>query len=797
MAMKHTCVLFLLFVVCIMMFTACHADILKTTETTKIASADSFTEDATAVVSQFTEDTEAVSSVRTKLVYNRTVLTEKYPDLKTTTVFYFRNDLLYVQAAKNDDRDQLLHVFDLTGERVDTMKIPEIENGNVVYAHPLSDGGWVIGYKPVSDSFSCCVAILDAEGTVLRQSESMDGGALDGSYYYVKEEITEYGTNKLHILVKTRHGIHCFDSELRETYISDEGVPNELQFFVLNDGWYGVSPAIFTRGSMFDMILPSGGETKAYSIRLPKSFSFHRGFRGADNRNYVADDYGMYLLDADRQPELVLDFGECGLNPSRDYINLMNLKIADQNTFVNLEIGAGGALVLYRTESVPDDDQRQVIEIQSFHTVTTPWMTEMISRFNQENSRYRVEIRSRNERLGDSPLVSEQAQALLNEVLLYERHPDILFCASEEAIAAHADKNIYVDLNELLHTELISAIKECYSLNGRLYQIPFMFQMDTLAANPSVIAGDLTYDAFFQIIDEMQSGEVLAAMMPPSVYQNALMDFVDFENQSSTYHSETFHDVLRYIRNMNPTLIDFYAGQLFFEQDVDKTPRYLLTNGTISSALENGALKFLNTAFYNPYAYSALKLIFGKTPINLCGYPCLNGCGARIDAPLTCAVLQDTDVMEGCAEFLEFMLAQEQQTDETLLQKYLPVSVESLRAAMEDYRYVYYDESIVTMLASGSHTGELYLQAAGHSAEYSVQFDERGNTEDHYVVVETTDAEIEALMAFFDRCHMRANTDTVIKSIVEEEVSFWEGNARTLEETTKIIDSRVWIYLNE
>ena len=797
MVMKHTCVLFLLFVVCIMMFTACHADIQKTTETAKIASADSFMEDATTVVSQLAEDTEAVSSVRTKLVYDRTVLTDKYPDLKTSTVFYFENDLLYVQAQKNKDGEQLLHVFDLTGERVNMLNIPEIEEGNVVYAYPLSDGGWVIGYKPVSDSFSCRVAILDANGTVLRQSEPMDGGALDGSYYYVKEEITEYGEKKLHILVHTWYGIHCYDRDLHESYISDEGVPNELQFFVLADGWYGVSPAIFTRASMFDMIHPSDGKTKAYSIRLPKSFSINHGFRGADNRNYVADDYGMYLLDADRQPELVLEFGECGLNPSRDYINLMNLKIGNRNTFVNLEIGAGGALVMYRTESVPDDDQQQVIEIQSLHTVTMPWMTEMIARFNRENPRYRVEIRNRKERLGDSPLISEQAQALLNEILLYERHPDILFCSTEEAIAAHADKDIFIDLNELLQTELVTAIKECYSLNGRLYQIPFMFQMDTLAANPSVITGDLTYDAFFQIIDEMQSGEVLAAMIPPSVYQNALMDFVDFEKKSSTYHSDTFHNVLRYIRNMNPKLIDYYAGQLFMEQDVDKTPRYLLTNGTVSAALENGALKFLNTAFCNPYAYSALKLIFGDTPINLCGYPCLDGCGARIDARLTCAVLQDTDVMEGCAEFLEFLLAQEQQTDEKLLEEYLPVSVEALRMALEDYRYVYYDKNTVSMLKSGNHTGDMYLQAAGHSAEYSAQFDERGNTEDHYIIVETTDAEIDALMAFFDRCHMRANTDTVIRSIVEEEVSFWEGNARSLEETTKIIDSRVWIYLNE
>ena len=797
MAMKHTCVLFLLFVVCILMFTACHADILITTETTKIASADSFTKDATAVVSQLAEDTDAMSSVRTKLVYDRTVLTDKYPDLKTTTVFYFDNDLLYVQAQKNANGEQLLHVFDFTGERVNTLNIPEIKDGNVVYAHPLSDGGWVIGYKPASDSFSCRVAILDAEGTVLRQSEPMDGGALDGSYYYVKEEITEYGEKKLHILVHTWYGIHCYDRDLRESFIPDRGVPAELQFFVLNDGRYGVAPAIFTNGRMYDTVRPSDGEAKAYSIRLPKSLDINRGFRGADNRNYFADDFGMYLLDADRQPELVLEFGECGLNPSRDYINLMNLKIGNRNTFVNLEIGAGGALVLYRTESVPDDDQRQVIEIQSLHSITSPWMTEMTARFNRENPRYRVEIRSRKEMLIDSPLLHEQTQALLNEILLYERHPDMIFCPTEEAIAAHADKNIYVDLNELLHTELLSAIKECYSLNGRLYQIPFMFHMDTLAANPSVIAGDLTYDAFFQIVDEMKSGEVLAAMMPPSVYQNALMDFVDFENQSSTYHSETFHNVLRYIRNMNPALIDFYAGQLFFEEDVDKPPRYLLTNGTVSAALENGALKFLNAAFYNPYAYSALKLVFGDTPINLCGYPCLDGCGARIDSHLMCAVMQDTDVMEGCAEFLEFLLDTEQQTDEKLLEKYLPVSVEALRAALEDYRYVYYDKGTVSMLTAGSHTGELTLQAAGHSAEYLAQFDERGNTEDHYIVVETTDAEIDALMAFFDRCHMRANTDTVIKSIVEEEVSFWEGNARSLEETTKIIDSRVWIYLNE
>ena len=44
---------------------------------------------------------------------------------------------------------------------------------------------------------------------------------------------------------------------------------------------------------------------------------------------------------------------------------------------------------------------------------------------------------------------------------------------------------------------------------------------------------------------------------------------------------------------------------------------------------------------------------------------------------------------------------------------------------------------------------------------------------------------------------MKVNVDNTLKSIITEEISFWEGNARSLEETTKIIDSRVWIYLNE
>jgi len=44
---------------------------------------------------------------------------------------------------------------------------------------------------------------------------------------------------------------------------------------------------------------------------------------------------------------------------------------------------------------------------------------------------------------------------------------------------------------------------------------------------------------------------------------------------------------------------------------------------------------------------------------------------------------------------------------------------------------------------------------------------------------------------------MKSGLDLTLKNIITEEISYWQNNARTLEETTKIIDSRVWIYLNE
>jgi len=91
----------------------------------------------------------------------------------------------------------------------------------------------------------------------------------------------------------------------------------------------------------------------------------------------------------------------------------------------------------------------------------------------------------------------------------------------------------------------------------------------------------------------------------------------------------------------------------------------------------------------------------------------------------------------------------------------------------------------------------IYLGAKASSSVYYEDYGKVIGDDKEYIVVELTNAYADAFLHFLNNCHMKSGLDLTLKNIITEEISYWQNNARTLEETTKIIDSRVWIYLNE
>jgi len=68
---------------------------------------------------------------------------------------------------------------------------------------------------------------------------------------------------------------------------------------------------------------------------------------------------------------------------------------------------------------------------------------------------------------------------------------------------------------------------------------------------------------------------------------------------------------------------------------------------------------------------------------------------------------------------------------------------------------------------------------------------------DIFHIMNFTKEDDRRIMDFFNNDSTYVSVDDTVETIVNEELSFWYGNARSLEDTGNIINSRVWIYLNE
>jgi len=244
------------------------------------------------------------------------------------------------------------------------------------------------------------------------------------------------------------------------------------------------------------------------------------------------------------------------------------------------------------------------------------------------------------------------------------------------------------------------------------------------------------------------------------------------------------------------------------KDDVRTLGRYGITVPVMNTLFSDGRLKFLTVQLDTIEAVMAASLILGDD-FNWCRYPSEDGGGAYVYPAMNCSVFADTDVYDGCIAFLDHLLSEEQQADETLTKRYLPVTVDGIKAAIAAHRYWYYDKNTYekigdpnaqmekgTLLLGGT-VSYLPLSADGYSAEYIGDFGPNGKTEGNYAVLAMTEEMQARFLDFLQNCRMKASTDQTILSIVKEELSYWEGGVRSLEESTHIIDSRVWIYLNE
>ncbi len=730
-------------------------------------------------------DTESVSAVidieeepvRYRIGYEKTALHEVYPNLKLNGPMYFKDGMLHVV----DQTGGLLHVFDAQGILQTMLSVPKQEKRFLLFAYPMSEERFVVSekWRDTEGYLMFAVSIVTAVGETVSTYEFRHDSDI-GLIYSVYEE---YGTVLLMLGMDTElYYFSCSDTRVT-TYQMQESVFPYAQYVYSGSGKF---TRLFSNEHKMTYDFYKN-ESKETPLRMPEKYQYETLYRGDDKNYYIRSNGNLYLMKDDGQFTCILNGMDCGMpNKNND---VQKLAILDDHTVFSQELTE---LYLYCMSPVEETEERQEIELIVMDLGNTrEWLEATVLQFNNQNTDYYVSLEYKNYIDGTETNLEKLLDAALQDLLLYHKHPDILILDNTNLLAKYQDKGIFSDLNQLLNTSILGCVKEAFGTGEYLYQVPMMMRVDTFAASTDITDGFLTYERFYEIADSLAPGEILCGdAFNHTFFKNALMDFVDFDAKTTSYHTETFHDVVLY-RDRLSDMTDFYAGSLYNGAmygaygtygDMDT---YWTPNGTLPTALENGSVKFLAVNFNTVEAYSAAKLLYGDTPFTLCGYPSLDGCGASIDAYLPTAVFADSDVLQGCKEFMEFLLSDARQTDDLLTDSFLPVTRSGLEKEIDCCRTYHYPTDIVEKLRDGNTPGYLNLNAY------------RDEIPENTAVITIDDHDRADMINFFEHCHMRANADPFILSIVNEELSFYEGHARTLEETTKIIDSRVWIYLNE
>ena len=795
--------------------------------------------------SRNTEGTETVPSVPYTIKHTVTDMSEylpKFPlDMKlsgggadvSVKNSFLKDDILYVLSEKTMDGQHSLQLYPLHADgtfyEAEIITVPETDGMNPIYAYPLRDNRLVTIYEKcefneeeLREYAYYFVYIITYDGTVLAEA------SLDNSFqykyirYFSEFLIHEDRTGLVSILFQGNDTIVLFeyDSERNEitkirTFYNTTSVFFSPASSFLLDHRKFLYMGSADHSSILDM---DTGLLKKYALRIPKRQAYMNLTMDTQGAFYLKDLIGLYQYKEDGAPIQIADWSKCGLSYAME--GPQNLWVVNDHTFFIADTKTGSRktinmLYLIQTEKVLQEDFRQLIDIE-YCTIYDTWFNDAVIKFNMENEKYRVVPHY----LDMNGVSEESYLAMVQDDLLYKAHPDIILTKLPFVSLQHLyDKGTFLDLSSYFKENLLGCVKEAIQYNGALYSIPMGMEMETFVSPTVAVNGFLTWDVFYNKIDTLEDGEILTSekVVKEHIFDNGIMDFIDKKNKTAMYDSGTFRRMVLYTASLED-VIDETAGYLISQSD--RSTGY--TNPTLPRRIAEGGICFINVQLSQPDNLMTTKLLFGDTDYTWCGYPSNDGGGAYLKVQDRYSVLADTDVKEGCIEFLSYLLSDKQQIFDT--HKYMPVTVSGIRAMIKQNRYGYYPIEAYHVI--GDPTAKLRMPSIGFGGDPvgyinlspayltenpvdPVEYTETISYIDsetgiqivkefpRYQMVEYTEKETEEFLYFLNNCHMKANTDPTLRTIVEEELSYWQGGISSLADASEKIQSRVWIYLNE
>lgn len=404
--------------------------------------------------------------------------------------------------------------------------------------------------------------------------------------------------------------------------------------------------------------------------------------------------------------------------------------------------------------------------------------------------------------LDEKNMITRRESLFTQDILDGVYHDVYLFGQQYDDYKRLQDKGVFRDMSALAEDfDIIPSVQGAMLHDTRmadmLYTVPFTVTFKTLVTTTDTLprGESFTFDRLIDIFNTLGDGEALFDTDASRTLEKIMLsDYLDRANNTCSYDSAEFIRAISFLSEWDkadtrklisdPTVTPYQNNTVGYIQYLNDTAKCY---GDIIDALGSGAVRFLEFNVICPETVPILYSLFDKldADYNLCGYPSADG-GSLYMIPNLLISLGDGDNPAGAEAFVEMMLSETVQCSVGSF----PVVRSAVEARMsrgEQYFEEYPSSSIDKRFPSSYRI--CFLEASTFALA------EEPTSATNAVTV--LKPEHDAVMAFFCNGSTRSDGDKTVRAIVDEELSAAASGVRSIADAAKLIQSRVFIYINE
>lgn len=531
--------------------------------------------------------------------------------------------------------------------------------------------------------------------------------------------------------------------------------------------------------NMYDPVYKTISANKKTLSNPITTFSYKKISTGAGYDAYLYDSSYLYGYNAaDDSMTIILDWLESNI----DYNTIYNLTVysPEKITFFerNLLTGDEKFCVSSKTDATVATDKK-IINVAYFYDYSGVLSAAALS-FNKMNSEYSVKLTSY-----ETPDDYMVGRTRLNSDIAAGNIPDIIMLDVALPVMSYIKKNLFIDLYPLIDADpdisrddIFNIALSTYDNNGKLYIMPASMSINSLVGKTANVGKDSNWSfyEFKELYDSMHDGKIFwdylsrTNLVYYSLLSSGITSFVNYEKGVCDFNNQLFYDTIDIIKSFDEksyvqSIVADGNKWLEFIYDLP----YLCTNDELILTSVD--------SIYNITSMFGLMHRFNFEDITYKGYPTPDGKNALFD--MTCAELTITSVSKvknGAWEFIKYFLSDDVQS----VPKYsLPVT----KTGLEKLYKIYADDYT------------RYIDQYGMGIQEYVPEEEA--KEKGYTRIVLDDEYYNKMTEFFNKSNMPSLKDSAVYNIINEELDIYFNSDRSAEDISKIIQSRVSLYLNE